>query len=50
MVKIKVIFEYNDYFFLVLYDNGMADVVTHDHEIVLAWLKAGGKISDKVEL
>jgi|GEM_PF-5010362 len=47
-MRVQGIFEYSDDFFLVLYNNGMADVVTHDHEIVLAWLKAGGKISDKI--
>ncbi len=47
-MRVQGIFEYSDGFVLVLYSNGLSDVVQRNDEIVRLWLKAGGKISDKI--
>jgi len=47
-MRIQGIFEYSDGFVLVIYSNGLSDVVQRNDEIVRKWLAAGGKISDKI--
>jgi len=47
-MKIQGIFEYMDDFVLVLYVNGLSDIMSRNDEIVLAWLNAGGSIADKI--